>query len=48
MLPPDPAFLMDYQDTAWVPISEEATKVAEEIRAKPTIHIRDGIVHASM
>ena len=25
--PPDPAILMDYQDTAWVPISEEATKV---------------------
>ena len=45
--PPDPAILMDYQDTAWVPFSEEATKVAEEIRAKPTLHIRDGIVHAS-
>ena len=45
--PPDLADPMEYYYSLPAPVSEEATVRAKEIRARPMIHIRDGVVQAS-
>ena len=45
--PPDLADPMEYCYSLPVPVSEEATIRAKEIRARPMTHIRDGVVQAS-
>jgi len=45
--PPDLADPMEYYYSLPVPVSEEATIRAKEIRARPMLHIRDGVVQAS-
>ena len=44
--PTDIVGLFPYNEDLF-PISEEATEWAEEIRAQPPIHVREGIVRAS-